>query len=298
MNGSRIAGQILLWVGFISAALAANSQREFDFLPDNEQAALKKLPEKLMLNKDELASVTTTPVRELGALSLEEFEKVIADITPISDENVAAAETAKASAEQEDAANETASAEVDPKAKIKKITAADFEKSRTSNLENKWPTIPWLWYGLSMAVGLVGVVLLRSTAKSAEQEQGKVKQQFEVVQSSLAALTKNVSILSQKLGEMSPRQSLDFIDQECAPAFSDFAESRNALIQRFGMQHYAEIMTQFASAERFINRAWSASADGYMHEVQTSVDRALAHLIEADALIKKLSVDLTHQLNS
>ena len=293
MNGSRIAGQVFLWVGFISAALAATSQREFDFLPEGEQAALDKLPAKLILNKEELATVTATPSREMGTLSLAEFEKLIADITPISAKNVAAAAAAKEEAERRQAAGEPDPPETEPEVKIKKITAADFEKSRTGNLENKWPTVPWLWYGLSMAVGLVGVVLLRSTAKSADQEHGKVAQQFETITSSLGILIKNVGTMQSGLGEMSPKQSIDFIDRECAPAFGDFADSRNALIQRFGMQPYAEIMTQFASAERFVNRAWSASADGYMNEAKSSVDRAMAHLNEANGLIAKFETEMT-----
>lgn len=281
MNGSRILGQILLWAGFVSAALAATSQREFDTLPEGEQTALRKLPETLMLNRKELASVTATPVSELGSLSLVEFENVIAGITPISEKNVASAE-----------AGESEPTESDVEAEVKKVTAAEFVKSRTGNIENKWPTVPWLWYGLSMIVGLVGVVLLRKTAKSAQQDDGKVAQQFETITSSLATLTTNVSTLQNGLGDMSPRQSLEFIDRECAPAFGDFAESRNALIQRFGMQPYAEIMTQFASGERFINRAWSASADGYMNEAKSSVDRAMAHLNEANNLIDKFGNDL------
>ena len=41
---------------------------------------------------------------------------------------------------------------------------------------------------------------------------------------------------------------LRFIDDQCAEPLSDFAESRQALIKRFGMTVYADVMTEFASA--------------------------------------------------
>jgi len=286
MNGTRIAGQILLWAGFISAALAAVRQQELDLLPDEERAVVQSLPEDLMLNKEELERVNPTPLDELPVADL---ESVISSVSLISSKNNADAEAEKEAAKKRKEAGEP---EPEPteeqiaKSKIKKVSIDDFVKSRTTNLENKWSTIPWLWYGLSMALGLIGVVLLRSTAKSAEQETGKVAEQYQTITSSIDKLVGNLTHIKDNLSKMSPQEVLTFIDDECGPPYADFADARNALIQRFGMQPFAEIMTQFASAERFTNRAWSASADGYMNEVKDCVDRAHAHLTEASKLIK------------
>ena len=56
MNSKRMLGLILLWAGFISAALAATSHREFDFLDEGERTSLNKIPHvapdnKFMLNE-------------------------------------------------------------------------------------------------------------------------------------------------------------------------------------------------------------------------------------------------------
>jgi hypothetical protein len=60
-----------------------------------------------------------------------------------------------------------------------------------------------------------------------------------------------------------------------------FAELREVLVSEFGLDHYAKIMTEFALAERTINRVWSASADGYVDEVRTSLARAGSHVSAA-----------------
>ena len=52
------------------------------------------------------------------------------------------------------------------------------------------------------------------------------------------------------------------------------------MIDQFGLEAYARVMTRFASAERNINRAWSASADGYRDEVVRCLHDA-ANLLEA-----------------
>ena len=38
------------------------------------------------------------------------------------------------------------------------------------------------------------------------------------------------------------------------------------MVHLFGLQTYADIMSHFAAGERYINRVWSASADGYDEE--------------------------------
>jgi hypothetical protein len=59
----------------------------------------------------------------------------------------------------------------------------------------------------------------------------------------------------------------------------------------FGLQGYADIMSAFAAGERYINRVWSASTDGYVDEVLSYLDRATRQFRDANALF----VDLQQQ---
>jgi hypothetical protein len=71
------------------------------------------------------------------------------------------------------------------------------------------------------------------------------------------------------------------IDRELVDDLGRFAELRESIIPEFGLDHYAQVMTEFALAERTVNRAWSASADGYVDEVQACLERATQHLAAA-----------------
>jgi hypothetical protein len=62
-----------------------------------------------------------------------------------------------------------------------------------------------------------------------------------------------------------------------------FVEARPLLIVRLGLGGYAELMDRYAAAERQINRAWSAAADGVLAEAVSCLERASELLDEAAA---------------
>ncbi len=159
---------------------------------------------------------------------------------------------------------------------------------------DKWATISWLWYGLSVAVGIVGVILIRSSNRAVAECSDRVESQFNVLTESLSRLLTKVGELRSRVTELQPSQIVSFIDGELVEPFADFADARNALIQRFGLQGFADVMTQFASGERFVNRAWSAAADGYRNEAASSLERAQLHLERADALLSDLVSQSAH----
>ena len=131
--------------------------------------------------------------------------------------------------------------------------------------DNKWSTVPWGNYFAGIGVGIVGVVLLRITGKKLEGDEESHEAKFSVLCENLSEVISSVSeMASQKSHD--PAKVLNQIDNECAEPLSEFANARQALIRRFGMSVYAEVMTEFASAERYINRCWSAAADGYVDE--------------------------------
>ncbi|MCZ6508515.1 MAG: hypothetical protein O7A04_10795 [Acidobacteria bacterium] len=51
-------------------------------------------------------------------------------------------------------------------------------------------------------------------------------------------------------------------------------QARESISHRFGLQAYAEVMNAFAAGERYLNRVWSASTDGYIDEAHTYIDKA------------------------
>ena len=64
------------------------------------------------------------------------------------------------------------------------------------------------------------------------------------------------------------------IDRIFRDDLANFADSRESMKHIFGLMAYADIMSSFAAGERYLNRVWSASTDGYVDEVLLYVGKA------------------------
>lgn len=165
------------------------------------------------------------------------------------------------------------------------LAAAFVSVCRLEQVDDKWSTIPWMWYALSMIVGVVGIGLLRSSNRHADADDIRTEAEYSVIRKSLETVTAITDRLCAQTSHI-PTEVLRCIDDECAEPFADFADARQALVKRFGLKVYADVMTEFASAERYVNRSWSAAADGYIDEVAASLKRANAHLHKAKQLLR------------
>jgi hypothetical protein len=147
-------------------------------------------------------------------------------------------------------------------------------------------TVSWALYVPAALMGAVGVALLRRTA-------GGDAAHVETVRSNIATLEGCLSRLVQRLSEMNGLKEKTFvydihkrIDAELLADLVDFADAREAMIHGIGLQEYANVMDNFARSERHINRAWSASADGYVDETWNSLQRAEAFMRDADRILQ------------
>ncbi len=164
------------------------------------------------------------------------------------------------------------------------LSAAFWSVCQLENTVDKWSTIPWTYYGASMFLGIAGIVLLRLANRQIHADHQQTEAEFSVVKESLKSLVATVGALSGNSQRL-PSEVLRCIDEQCAPRFAEFADSRQSLVKRFGLQEYAEVMTEFAAAERYVNRSWSAAADGYVDEVTASLNKANRHLENAQQVL-------------
>ena len=81
------------------------------------------------------------------------------------------------------------------------------------------------------------------------------------------------------------------IDELFTDDLTSFVEARQSIAQVHGLQAYADVMSYFAAGERYLNRVWSASADGYVDEVNDYLDKAQAQFVESLERIRQLKVD-------
>ena len=144
-----------------------------------------------------------------------------------------------------------------------------------------WSTIHWPAYGTALSVAVIGVIILRMTKRPVSVALDIQTGAIDELAAILTRLHSTVQRWSRTADQIPVYDFHDMIDEELADDLGRFAELRETLIPEFGLDYYAKIMTEFALAERTINRTWSASADGYVDEVRACLSRAAAHLSAA-----------------
>jgi hypothetical protein len=160
------------------------------------------------------------------------------------------------------------------------FVAAAFVTTRQAD------TIAWGAYAATALVAVVGVVILRRTAGAAAADTETVRIHIGVLEGSARRLVERIAALNQNRDEIFVYDVHGRIDAELSSEFTGFAGARESMIHAIGLQEYAQIMDNFARAERLVNRAWSASADGYVDEVWSCLGAAEEAMREADRLLR------------
>ena len=146
------------------------------------------------------------------------------------------------------------------------IAAALVSVSRTD-------AITWEWYAAAIALGLVGVLLIRRSGRIDAGARARIAEDLATLKSALASAIARVDALVDEGEVVDVYAVKDRIDREIAEHLARFADAREAMIPTLGLDAYAEVMGDFAGGERLLNRAWSASADGYIDEVEVCLRR-------------------------
>jgi len=147
-------------------------------------------------------------------------------------------------------------------------------------------TVEWVPFGLCAAIGVVGVVLIRRSANAGATDTVKVSADLATLESRLASVNERLGVMIEGKASIDVYDVRHKIDDELAVALEEFAEARESMVHGLGMETYAAVMDRFARGERFVNRAWSASADGYIDEVWNSLDTAIENLRMADDTLR------------
>lgn len=147
--------------------------------------------------------------------------------------------------------------------------------------------VPWKEFSFGLGAALIGALLVRSTDE--KRGGGMLILNVQIIRSSLTMLSAKLRNLDpakrERLGVFEIRH---FIDRHLLHDLHRFLGARETLIYKHGLSDYARVMDAFAAGERALNRAWSASADGYVDEVNECLERARGRFEEALALVEEL----------
>ncbi len=135
--------------------------------------------------------------------------------------------------------------------------------------------VDWMTFLPVVFAGVVGVVILKRLQSAEARSSDLLAQNRTDLEESLANIVKNLEELNGRKDKI-PTYDMRFeIDKLFREDLTRFADARDGMKHMFGLQSYADIMSSFAAGERYINRVWSASTDGYIDEVLMYVEKSL-----------------------
>ena len=153
--------------------------------------------------------------------------------------------------------------------------------------------VNWNHFLSAIAVAIIGIVIVRVHDRRHGRSEEKLTGHLSDIENSMAAIVKNITAICDDSDKIDTHQVHKKIDELFNADLISFVDARTAIGHIYGMQEYADIMSYFASAERALNRAWSASTDGYVNEVKTSLQKAKEHFTTVLEKINNLKQQTT-----
>lgn len=167
---------------------------------------------------------------------------------------------------------------------VKRVRVKQFAFSRWSGR----------WLFLLSAVGLgIGAWLVRMDAKAAHaaaagtgesEHAGSPRQTLATIEQTVRDLHDRV--LAMPTDRERLHAIVEVLGELQQNEITQFAESRTALVARYGLAGFANVMDGFAAGERQVNRAWSAAADGVVDEAVACLERAVHRFDDVTARLQ------------
>lgn len=146
--------------------------------------------------------------------------------------------------------------------------------------------VNWTLFGATAIAAAIGLFIYKRQVHALARSET-------VLESNRTELRESIANIVNDLGELNADGLTkgavlrDRIDLKLREDLRRFADARESMVHLFGLQTYADIMSHFAAGERYINRVWSASADGYDEEAEAYLKRAAGQFDEAKQQLLK-----------
>ncbi len=141
--------------------------------------------------------------------------------------------------------------------------------------------VQWSYFLATIIIGVVGVVLIHRHEWKNSRAEKKLTMNLQDIKTSLTRVVENLTRLNAEKQSINPYDMRHRIDELFSDDLTTFVEARESLAHAYSLQVYADVMSHFASGERYLNRVWSASADGYVDEITAYLDKAQTQFAEA-----------------
>jgi hypothetical protein len=143
--------------------------------------------------------------------------------------------------------------------------------------------VRWGLFIPCLLVGAIGVFLIKRHTRQHARSDETLASNRSHIEESLDCILGQLRALDRDKANIPPYELRFEIDHRFRSDLNRFADARESLTHLYGLQAYADIMSAFAAGERYLNRVWSASADGYADEAMEYIGRARQQFEEARA---------------
>jgi len=146
--------------------------------------------------------------------------------------------------------------------------------------------VNWTLFVAAAVAAIAGLTIAKTQASAMARSD-------EVLELNRGELRESLHNIVRDLGEITSGTATkgaelrDRIDLKLRDDLRRFADARSSMVHLFGLQTYADIMSSFAAGERYINRVWSASADGYDGEAATYLEKAAGQFADAQRQLQE-----------
>lgn len=148
--------------------------------------------------------------------------------------------------------------------------------------------VQWGYFSGALILGVVGIILVHLHEKKNSRSEKKLATNLQDIKTSLTHIVENMTQLNAEKRSINAYDMRHRVDELFSEDLTTFVEARESLAHAYGLQVYANVMSHFASGERYLNRVWSASADGYVDEITVYLDKAQVQFVEALDNIRQL----------
>lgn len=137
-------------------------------------------------------------------------------------------------------------------------------------------------YFIPAAIGAIaGVMIIKRLDRGEARSEHVLTANRAELRDSLSNIIRDLEQINSDSQELSAIELRDAIDDKLRNDLRRFADARESLVHLYGLQVYADIMSDFAAGERYVNRVWSAAADDYDAEAWIYVGKALSRFRDA-----------------
>lgn len=148
--------------------------------------------------------------------------------------------------------------------------------------------VNWNWFVPVLAIGVLGLWTYKKAHHGEARASHRLSGNIQILETSIENILGNLEMLNTGSSSLPVYDARFEIDRLLREDLNNFANARESMQHVFGLQGYADVMSAFAAGERYINRVWSASTDGYVDEVRDYLDRATRQFREARVLFSEL----------